>query len=114
MSAPTKKQQYAIGAVRVAQNGYRYTKVKNDGPNQWRLTHHLRAEEALGRTIDSSVERVLFIDGDRTNLSYDNLKVVPKGQGPLTKRRAEIEDRIRELTAQLDDINAKLRAQGIS
>lgn len=104
----------AIGATRVAQNGYSYTKVKDKGNKQWRLTHHIRMEQKLGRPIDTSVERVVFVDGDRTNLHYDNLKVVPKGQGPLTKRRADLEDRIRELKAQLDDVNAKLEAQSVS
>lgn len=103
-----------IGATRISQNGYSYTKVKDDGERQWRLTHHVRAEKTLGRPIDSSVERVIFIDGDRTNLKYDNIKVVTKGQGSLTKRRAELEERIRELQAQLDDVNQKLEAQGVS
>jgi len=102
-----------IGATRVSQNGYSYTKVKDKGARQWRLTHHLRMEQKLGRPIDTSVERVIFKDGNRTNLSFDNLDVVPKRQGPLTRRRADIEDRIRELQAQLDDVNAKLKAQGI-
>lgn len=105
---------YAVGAQRVAQNGYRYTKVANEGERQWRLTHHIRAEEKLGRPIDSTVERVVFKDGDRTNLSFDNLEVRPKGEGPLTRRKAVLEDRLREVQAQLDDVNEKLRAQGVS
>lgn len=104
----------AIGATRVSQNGYSYTKVKDKGERQWRLTHHVRIEEKLGRPIDSETERVIFIDGDRTNLHFDNLKVVAKGQGPLTRRRADLEDRIRELQAQLADVNQKLEAQGVS
>lgn len=104
----------AVGSTRRAQNGYSYTKVKNEGPNQWRLTHHMIAEKNLGRPIDTSVERVVFVDGDRWNLKPENIKVVPKGQGPLTKRRADLEDRIRELKAQLDDVNQKLAAQGVS
>lgn len=103
-----------IGAQRIAQNGYRYTKVKDEGANQWRLTHHVRIEQKLGRPIDSTVERVIFIDGNRANLHYDNLKVVSKGAGPLTRRRAVLEDRIRELKAQLADVNQKLEAQGAS
>lgn len=108
------KHQYAVGARRISQNGYSYTKVSTEGPNQWRLTHHIRAEEKLGRPVDTSVERVIFIDGDRTNLHYDNIKVVAKGKGPLTRRRADLEDRIRELQAQLDDVNAQLKAQGVN
>jgi len=110
----TERKVAPIGAKRISQNGYSYTKVKMEGANQWRLTHHVRMEEKLGRPIDTSVERVVFIDGDRSNLRFDNLKIVPKGQGPLTKRRADLEDRIRELQAQLADVNAKLEAQGVS
>lgn len=111
----TEKTPYAaIGATRIAQNGYSYTKVSDiKGEKQWRLTHHLRAEKKLGRPIDSSIERVMFIDGDRTNLKPDNIKVVPKGKGPLTRRRAELEDRIRELQATLEEVNTQLRAQGV-
>lgn len=104
----------AIGSTRRAQNGYSYTKIKDEGPNQWRLTHHLIAEKKLGRPIDTSVERVVFVDGDRWNLKPENIKVVAKSQGPLTRRRAQLEDRIRELKVQLDDVNAKLAAQGVS
>jgi len=103
----------AVGSTRIAQNGYSYTKVKNDGQNQWRLTHHIRAEKVLGRPIDSNSERVIFKDGNRSNLQYNNIEVVPKGKGSLTKRRAELEERIRELQAQLEDVNNSLRAQGV-
>lgn len=102
-----------VGALRTSQNGYQYVKIKMTGASQWRLYHHVRMEEKLGRPIDSSVERVIFVDGNRGNLSYDNLKVVPKGAGPLTRRRAELEDRIRELKAQLDDVNKQLKLQGV-
>jgi hypothetical protein len=100
-----------LGSIRIAQNGYKYTKVAMSGPDQWRLTHHIRAEEKLGRPINTDVERVFFIDGDRTNLAYSNLKVEPKGKGSLKRREAVLEDRIRELTAQLEDIKLQIKKQ---
>jgi hypothetical protein len=102
-----------IGATRISQNGYSYTKVRMDGPQQWRLTHHVRYEQKIGRPIDTSTERICFIDGDRTNLSYNNLKSVTRGEGSLKKREAELEDRIRELQAQLEYVREKLASQSL-
>jgi hypothetical protein len=62
-----------IGETRVTQNGYHQTRTE-DG---WRYTHHLVAEEALGRKLQAG-ERVRFIDGDRNNRGVLNLEVTMK------------------------------------
>lgn len=77
-----------IGDTRTAPNGYHYTKTE-DG---WRLTHHILAEEALGRPLREN-ERVYFRDGDRTNLSKDNVQV--------RETRDRKQDRADELRAKI-------------
>lgn len=93
--------------TRISKNRYSYTKVGSD----WRLTHHLIAEKKLGRKIDSETERVIFIDKDRTNLSPDNIKVVPKGKSSLLRRIATIEARIVELEGQKYQLERELEQE---
>lgn len=92
-----------VGDTRVAANGYHYTKCEEG----WRLTHHLVAEEKLGRKLEKG-ERVTFDDNDRTNLSPDNIVVKQTGGGSLERRRGQLEARIQELQAELDDVVAQI------
>lgn len=92
------------GATRVAKNGYHYTKVGY----KWRLTHHLIAEKALGRGVDTETERVVFIDKNRTNLDPSNVQVVPKGKTTIRRRIALIEARIIELEGQKYQLEREL------
>lgn len=88
-----------VGAVRVAPNGYSYTRTKIG----WRLTHHVVAEKMLGRRLKEG-ERVHFKDGTRTNLSPDNLEIKStKPKTPAT-RRARIEAKIDDLRAELETL----------
>lgn len=87
-----------VGDTRVAQNGYHYTKTKRG----WKLTHHLIAEEALGRRMKDN-ERTKFIDGDRTNLSPDNIQVFETKNSKEDKKKA-IKQRIKVLQQQLRDL----------
>jgi hypothetical protein len=91
------------GATYWSQNGYHYT--KQDG--KYRLTHQLMMEEHLGRALLES-ERVRFIDGDRKNLTIENLRVVTKGKTTLTKQLAQLIARRDELNAQIKDVEKKL------
>lgn len=103
-------QNAEIGATRVSQNGYHYTKVADadgNGKPGWRLTHHLIAEKKLGRRLRES-ERVSFQDGKKTNLKANNIVVTEKGRSSIRRRKAYLEARIEELQAELDDINAEL------
>lgn len=104
-------KQAEPGATTVSQNGYHYTKVedKGNGKPGWRLTHHLKAEEKLGRPLRND-ERVSFKNGNKRDLSLKNIEVKEKGQGSLRRRKAAIEARIEELQAELDSINDELQA----
>lgn len=92
------------GTTRVAKNGYSYT--KQDG--KWRLTHHILAEEKLGRCLEEG-ERVSFADGKRANLKKSNIVITVQGFSSLRRRKAQIESRILELQAELRRIEKQLR-----
>lgn len=89
------------GSQRVATNGYFYTKV--DG--KWILTHHVIARLVAGRPIDTETERVIFIDGDRSNLTPENISIVPK-KLPSSKaaKAARLRARIADLQAELEQL----------
>jgi hypothetical protein len=93
-------QTARTGSTRISDNGYHYTKT----PKSWRLTHHLLAEEKLGRPLKED-ERVYFVDKDRTNLSADNIIVKLKDEGSIQRRRVHLETRIAELSAELEELN---------
>lgn len=97
-----------LGSTRVSANGYHYTKAIDPATNKecWRLTHHILAEKKLGRPLRED-ERVHFV-GSKSNLSFDNIKIVERGRGSLRRRKAQIEARIAELQAELDEINKEL------
>jgi len=102
-------QQVDVGATRVSQNGYHYTKVAvkpGTGKPGWRLTHHIVAEQKLGRPLRED-ERVSF-KGKKSDLRPENIIVSEKGQGSQRRRKAQLEARIAELQAELDIINAEL------
>ena len=96
-------QTVDVGATRVSANGYQYTKVANEGSGKagWRLTHHLLAEEKLGRPLKAD-ERVSFIKGK--TLSIDNIRIDKKGRLSHKRRIAQIEARIEELQAELKQL----------
>lgn len=81
--------------TRTSANGYHYTREKG----KWRLTHHIVAEEKIGRKIKKG-ERVYFKDKDRNNLDPDNIEVRPV----RTK-----EDRIREIQNKIADLQTELK-----
>jgi hypothetical protein len=87
----------------VSANGYHYIRTENG----WRLEHHVIAEKALGRLLREN-EMARFADGNRDNLKPDNIIVVEKGRSSLRRRKAQIEARINELQAELDEINKEL------
>lgn len=95
-----------VGTTRVSANGYQYTKVGNS----WRLSHHLVAEQTLGRPL-SPDERVRFLSKNKLDLSEKNIEVVLKGKSSLRRRKAILEARIEELKAELADVNTELNSQ---
>jgi len=86
------------GAKRVAANGYHY--IKEGG--KWRLQHHVVAEEALGRPINKG-ERVVFKDGDRHNLTPDNIEV-KETKGGKNGRITYLRERIERDTEELNEL----------
>ena len=51
---------------------------------------------------------VVFLDGDKTNFKPNNIDVREKGKSSIRRRKAYLEDRIREMEDELDEINAQL------
>lgn len=96
-------QKSKIGDERTAPNGYHYTRTAEG----WRLTHHIVAERILGRPLRQN-ERVEFKDRDRSNLTDENIHVTIQGRGSLRRRRAQLQERIRELQAELEDVEREL------
>jgi hypothetical protein len=92
------------GDTNVSANGYHYTRQNG----KFRLTHHIIAEEKLGRPINTETEVVRFKDKDKTNLSPDNIEAIPKGTTSVRARLARVEAQIAELTAQRDLLLAEL------
>jgi hypothetical protein len=96
----------ADGSTFINQNGYHHTRVEG----QWVSTHRLLAEEKLGRKLGPD-EFASFLDGDRTNLTPENIIVKKRGQTSLRRRRAQLVARIEELQAELEIIDAELKVQ---
>ena len=93
----------SIGSTRVSQNGYHYTKTDD----AWRLTHHIIAEEKLGRLLRPG-ERVYFKDGDKENLHVDNIVIAGGEKENLERRIRHIDDQIKGLLAKKVDLEAQL------
>lgn len=93
-----------VGQTRTAQNGYHYTKCEEG----WRLTHHLVAEEKLGRTLFPH-ERVVFADGDRTNLDEENVVVRRRSTSSLQRKLEQNTNRIAELESENVQLREKIR-----
>jgi len=88
------------GDTTVSANGYHYTRVNG----KYRLTHHIIAEQILGRPIERN-ETVSFADGDRTNLDPSNIKVTTRKTSRMG-RIAALDARIMELTVERDKLVA--------
>jgi hypothetical protein len=95
------------GSEYIAQNGYRYRKVQG----KWVSVHKLVVEEKLGRAV-KDYERIRFKDGDKTNLSSDNLIVVVKGKTTLEVQLARLIARRDELSAQIEEVRKEIELAG--
>jgi hypothetical protein len=84
-------------------NGYHHTRT-DEG---WEPTHRLIAEQVLERKL-LPTEMVRFKDGDRKNLTLENIEVIKTGSATLRAKKARLEAQIEELTAQLSLINQSL------
>jgi len=98
------------GDTNVSANGYHYTKVEG----KWRLTHHIIAEEKLGRPLGTD-ERVVFADGNRSNREPSNIQVLKRTSGKSPAARLAILDsKIAELEAQREDLIAEMKSQKLA
>lgn len=98
----TRGQRSDIGATRTSPNGYHYTRTEEG----WQLTHKIVAEEQLGRELEDN-ERIRFKDGNRQNLTPDNIEVYITKQGSSAKRLAVIDAKIADLQAKRAEIMAE-------
>lgn len=107
-----QRQRRKDGDVVVSANGYSYTYTTRAGMLVRTLTHHLIAETKYGRP-PAADERVIFVDKDRANLDPKNIEYVKKNspRASLLRREATLKDKIREYTAELQDVQRKLRAK---
>jgi len=85
-----------------AKNGYWYEKQNGN----FRLLHHIIAEEKLGAPLDTQTHRVRFIDGNRENLDPDNIQVVERKMG-RQQRIESIKKKITLLQEELDELEAR-------
>ena len=97
-----------IGDERVAPNGYHYVKVKDHGPDQWRLKHHTEMEKILGRKLKEN-ERVVFLSIDKTDFSPNNLRVQTKGTVNIRRKIKQIEARMEDERRELEYWKNELR-----
>ena len=65
-----------VGSERITKDGY--IEVKIAEPNKWRLKHLIIWEEANGPVPPKHC--IFFMDNDRTNVTLDNLRVIPRSQ----------------------------------
>ena len=69
------KNVRAVGSERVNIEGY--TEIKIAEPNKWRLKHRVLYEEYHNVKLNSN-ESIIFMDGDRSNMSKENLTLVTR------------------------------------
>jgi hypothetical protein len=98
----TRGKAAQVGDIKVSQNGYSYTRTETC----WRLTHHLIAEEKLGRGLRAD-ERVEFLDRDRKNLDPHNILVRKRNKG-LKHRKKSLELQIQKLQEELALITRRI------
>lgn len=90
-----------VGSTHITPNGYHYTR----SDDKWVLTHRLMMEKELGRPLRSN-ERVIFRDGDKTNITLENLRLVEIKGASKAKRIANLRAKIDELQAELEELEA--------
>lgn len=69
------KNAHQVGTEVITHEGYIKVKVAN--PNRWKLKHRIVYEREYGDIPKDNV--VIFIDGDKTNVSIDNLMCIERG-----------------------------------
>ncbi|EPH66144.1 hypothetical protein D931_01383 [Enterococcus faecium 13.SD.W.09] len=76
-----------VGTERIDRDGYVIVKVQDDGPwhKRWRPKHKLEWEKVHGEIPKGYV--LIFLDGNKQNITMDNLKLVTQGQNLQLNRK---------------------------
>ena len=83
-----------IGSERVSVDGY--TEIKVADPDKWRLKHRVMYEKYHNVVLNPK-QLVIFADGDKSNMSKENLLLVDKNQLLILNQNGLINEN-RELT----------------
>lgn len=84
-----------VGDTFVNANGYHHTRMETG----WVLTHRLLMEKKLRRKLRKN-EMVRFKDGNKSNVTIENLELIQKKSHP-NRRIATLEAKIMELESEL-------------
>lgn len=82
-----------VGEERITVDGY--TEIKIRDPNKWQLKHRWLYEKKYGKIPEGY--NLIFLDGNRKNISLSNLKLVSKAQD-LIMNNHKLFTRDREIT----------------
>lgn len=76
-----------VGTERIDRDGYVIVKVQDDGPwhKRWRPKHKVEWEKVHGEIPKGYV--LIFLDGNKQNITMDNLKLVTQGQNLQLNRK---------------------------
>jgi hypothetical protein len=96
----SKGKKASPGDTMIAANGYHYTRT----PEKWRLTHHLVAEREILHRELAKDERVVFIDGDRTNIVASNIRVNKKQVASGGNKYHQKIDRFEEMLTEFVEV----------
>lgn len=72
-----------IGSERIDRQGYTLVKIKN--PSTWRFKHRLLWEKERGKIPDGM--KLVFKDGDKSNITLENLELVSKYEALILNRK---------------------------
>lgn len=98
---------HKVGTEVIDRDGY--TRVKIAQPNVWEYKQRLIWEEHHG-PIDKDY-KIMFIDGDKTNMHIDNLKKVSYEESMLLNSRHKLPEEIIPTVALIHQINNKLKSK---
>lgn len=80
------KNHRPVGSIRLSKDGY--VEVKIAEPNKWRLKHLFIWEQKFGPVPKGHA--VVFLDGNKLNLTLENLSLIPRSQLLILNRRGLI------------------------
>lgn len=83
-----------IGTERINRQGYVMVKVQDHGHygQRWKLKSRIVWEQHYGRKLGTN-DNIMFLDGDRQNLSIDNLRLIDDAEhAVMSKNRLHFKD----------------------